>query len=58
MEFYDEMEESSVNQPTTDKFNEAFSKYNMKVDADWVKSVVEKARKEAAGVHDKETRRH
>ena len=55
MEIYDEMEEQSVNQPTTDKFNEAFSKYNMKVDAAWVKATVEKARKEIAGVHDKET---
>ena len=55
MEFYDEMEESSVNEPTTDKFNEAFSKYNMKVDAAWVKSVVEKARKEKATGHDRET---
>ena len=55
MEFYDEMEEQSVNQPTTDKFSEAFSKYNMKVDAGWVKSVVEKAQKDAAAVHDKET---
>ena len=55
MEIYDEMEEKSVNQPTTDKFNEAFSKYNMKVDAAWVKTTVEKARKEIAGVHDKET---
>lgn len=55
MEFYDEMEQSSVNEPTTDKFNEAFSKYNMKVDAEWVKSVVEKARKETVTGHDKET---
>ena len=55
MEIYDEMEQESVNQPTTDKFNEAFSKYNMKVDAAWVKSAVEKAGKDAAGVHDKET---
>lgn len=55
MEIYDEMEEQSVNQPTTDKFNEAFSKYNMKVDAAWVKTTVEKARKEIAGVHDRET---
>ena len=55
MEFYDEMEESSVNEPTTDKFNEAFSKYNMKVDAAWVKSVVEKARKEIATGYDRET---
>ena len=55
MEFYDEMDENTVNEPTTDKFNEAFSKYNMKVDAAWVKSVVEKAKKEAEGVHDKET---
>ena len=46
MELYDEFEESPVNEPTTDKFNEAFNKYNMKVDTDWVKSVVEKARKE------------
>ena len=55
MEFYNEMEESSVNEPTTDKFNEAFSKYNMKVDAAWVKSVVEKARKEIATGYDRET---
>ena len=55
MEIYDEMEEQSVNQPTTDKFNEAFRKYNMKVDAAWVKATVEKARQEIAGVHDKET---
>lgn len=54
MEFYDEMEEQSVNQPTTDKFSEAFSKYNMKVDAEWVKKTVEKAGKDAAGIHDKE----
>ena len=42
-DFYEEMEEQSVNQPTTDKFNETFSKYNMKVDAQWIKGVVEKA---------------
>ena len=45
MEFYDEMEEQTVNEPSTDKFSEAFSKYNMKVDPAWVKSVVEKAKK-------------
>ena len=55
MEIYDEMEEQSVNQPTTDRFNEAFSKYNMKVDEAWVKATVQKARNEIAGVHDKET---
>ena len=55
MEFYDEMEQQSVNEPTTDKFNEAFSKYNMKVDSTWVKSVIEKAKKEVLGGHDKET---
>jgi deoxyribose-phosphate aldolase len=55
MEIYDEMDEQSVNQPTTDRFNEAFSKYNMNVDAAWVKTTVEKARKEIAGVHDRET---
>ena len=55
MEIIDEMEEMSVNQPTTDKFNEAFSKYNMKVDAGWVKSVIEKAKKEVQTGRDKET---
>lgn len=55
MENYDEMDELSVNEPTTDKFSEAFGKYNMKVDAAWVKSVVEKAKKEASGIRDKET---
>ena len=55
MEIYDEMEEQSVNQPTTDRFNEAFSKFNMKVDEAWVKATVQKARNEIAGVHDKET---
>lgn len=55
MEFYDEMEENSVNEPATDKFNEAFSKYNMKVDTAWIKSVVEKARKEVINGHDKDT---
>ena len=55
MEIYDEMDELSVDQPTTDKFCEAFGKYNMKVDSAWVKSVVEKAKKEAFGTHDKET---
>ena len=55
MEYYDEMEEQSVNQPTTDKFNETFSKYNMKVDAQWIKGVVEKAKKEVAQGYDKET---
>ena len=55
MELYDEFEESPVNEPTTDKFNEAFNKYNMKVDTDWVKSVVEKARKEVLSGCDKET---
>ena len=52
MEIYDEMDEKSVNEPTTDKFNEAFSKYNMKVDAAWVKSVIEKAKKEVLTGHD------
>ena len=55
MENYDEMDELSVNEPTTDKFSEAFGKYNMKVDDAWVKSVVEKAKKEASGTRDKET---
>jgi deoxyribose-phosphate aldolase len=55
MDLYDELEENSVNEPTTDKFNEAFNKYNMKVDTDWVKSVVEKARKEVLSGCDKET---
>lgn len=55
MEFYDEMEQQSVNEPTTDKFSEAFGKYNMKVDTNWVKSVVEKAKKEILTVKDRET---
>ena len=55
MEIYDEMDEKSVKEPTTDKFNEAFSKYNMKVDTAWVNGVVEKAKKEVASGYDKET---
>ena len=55
MEIYDEMEENSVNEPTTDRFNEAFSKYNMKVDATKVKSIVEKARNDVQKEKNKET---
>jgi deoxyribose-phosphate aldolase len=55
MEIYDEMEENSVNEPTTDKFTEAFNKYNMKVDVTWVKSIIEKAKKEVPAGHEKET---
>lgn len=55
MEYYDEMEQNSVNEPTTDKFNEAFSKYNMKVDESWVKTVIEKAKIEILTGGDKET---
>lgn len=55
MEIYDEMEENSVNEPTTDKFNQAFSKYNMKVDAAKVKSIVEKAKFDVQKEKNKET---
>ena len=55
MEIYDEMEENSVNEPTTDKFNQAFSKYNMKVDAAKVKSIVEKAKNDVQKEKNKET---
>lgn len=55
MEYYDELEQNSANEPTTDKFNEAFSKYNMKVDESWVKSVIEKAKKEIHSGGDRET---
>ena len=48
MEYYDELEQNQVNEPTTDKFSQAFSKYNMNVDSAWVKSVIEKAKKEFA----------
>ena len=55
MELYDEMEQNSVNEPTTDKFNEAFSKYNMKVDTAKVKSIVEKAKNDVLKEKSKET---
>lgn len=55
MEFYDEMEENSVNEPTTDKFSEAFSKYNMKVDSAKVKTIIEKARADAEKERNRET---
>lgn len=55
MEYYDELEQNQVNEPTTDKFSQAFSKYNMNVDSAWVKSVVEKAKKEILSGGDKET---
>lgn len=55
MELYDEMEQNSVNEPTTDKFNEAFSKYNMKVDTAKVKSFVEKAKNDVLKEKSKET---
>ena len=55
MEYYDELEQNQVNEPTTDKFSQAFSKYNMNVDSAWVKSVVEKAKKEIISGGDKET---
>lgn len=55
MEYYDELEQNSANEPTTDRFNEAFSKYNMKVDESWVKSVIEKAKKEILSGGDRET---
>ena len=46
MEYYDDLEQNQVNEPTTDKFSQAFSKYNMNVDSAWVKSVIEKAKKD------------
>ena len=55
MEYYDELEQNSANEPTTDRFNEAFSKYNMKVDESWVKSVIERAKKEILSGGDRET---
>lgn len=55
MEYYDELEQNQVNEPTTDKFSQAFSKYNMNVDSSWVKSVIEKAKKEILSGGDKET---
>lgn len=55
MEYYDELEQNQVNEPTTDKFSQAFSKYNMNVDSAWVKSVIEKAKKEILSGGDKET---
>lgn len=55
MEYYDELEQNQVNEPTTDKFSQAFSKYNMNVDSAWVKSVIEKAKKEILSGRDKET---
>ena len=55
MEYYDDLEQNQVNEPTTDKFSQAFSKYNMNVDSAWVKSVIEKAKKEILSGGDKET---
>lgn len=55
MEYYDELEQNQVNEPTTDKFSQAFSKYNMNVDSAWVKSLIEKAKKEILSGGDKET---
>lgn len=55
MEYYDDLEQNQVNEPTTDKFSQAFSKYNMNVDSAWVKSVIEKAKKEIISGGDKET---
>ncbi len=55
MEYYDDLEQNQVNEPTTDKFSQAFSKYNMNVDSAWVKSVIEKAKKEILSGSDKET---
>lgn len=54
MEFYDEKEEIKANEPSTDRFNEVFSKYNMNVDTAWVKNVIGKARKEIAAGHNRE----
>ena len=54
MEYYDDLEQNQVNEPTTDKFSQAFSKYNMNVDSAWVKSVIEKAKKEILSGGDKE----
>ena len=39
MEYYDDLEQNQVNEPTTDKFSQAFSKYNMNVDSAWVNSL-------------------
>ena len=55
MEYYNELEQNQINEPTTDKFSQAFSKYNMNVDSAWVKSVIEKAKKEILSGGDKET---
>jgi len=48
MEYNDQLEEINNQEPTSDRFQEAFGKYNMKVDATRVKSIVEKAKNEAA----------
>lgn len=55
MEYNDQQEEINKQEPTSDRFQEAFGKYNMKVDATRVKSIVEKARNEAAKENGRET---
>lgn len=55
MEYLDQMEDFSENQSATDKFSDTFGKYNMKVDPEWIKNTVEKARKEIGTAYDKET---
>ena len=55
MEYNDQLEEINKQEPTSDRFQEAFGKYNMKVDATRVKSIVEKARNEAAKENGRDT---
>lgn len=55
MENWEEIEELEGTSPTTNRYNEAFAKYNMDIDSERIKKAVESIRNEAADENSKET---
>lgn len=55
MEEFDDLKEYTDSTPTTDRYQEVFSKYNMKVNAERVKTSVAQARVDAVKENQKET---
>lgn len=55
MENWEEIEELEGTSPTTNRYNEAFAKYNMNIDSERIKKAVESIRNEAANENSKET---
>lgn len=55
MENWEEIEELEGTSPTTNRYNEAFAKYNMNIDSERIKKAVESIRNEASNENSKET---